>query len=258
MFTLAIILGFVSAGAWFVGSGRRQRFFREAAIILGGYGLYFLVRGLTEGSVERATANALRIVEMERSLAIYFEHSLQEIALRWHEVVTLANWIYMWGHWPVIGTIAVWLYRNHPEQFTLTRNALLISGALGLFFFALLPVAPPRLMDLGFADTVVRWSGSYRVLQPPSLVNQYAAFPSLHLGWNVLVMIALYQATRFPQLRVVALLVPGLMFLAILLTGNHFIIDAVGGVTLCLVALHVAKRMQARQAAPSRALAGVA
>lgn len=258
MFTLAIILGFVSAGVWVVGAGRRQRFFHETAIILGGYGLYFLVRGLTEGSAERATANALRIVEMERSLAIYFEHSLQGIALRWHEVITLANWMYMWGHWPVIATIAIWLYRNHPEQFTLTRNALLISGALGLFFFALLPVAPPRLANLGFADTVVRWSGSYHVLQPPSLVNQYAAFPSLHLGWNMLMMMALYRATRLPQMRVVALLVPGLMFLAIILTGNHFVIDAVGGVTLCLVALQIAKRMQARQAEPSRELVSVA
>jgi hypothetical protein len=258
MLTLAVILGVVSAGAWVAGTGRRLGFLQEAAIILGGYTLYFLVRGLTEGSVARASSNALRIVEMERALAIYFERSLQEIALRSHEAVTLANWVYMWGHWPVIGAMAIWLYRSHPRQFTLTRNALLISGALGLFFFALIPVAPPRLMDLGFEDTVVRWSGSYRVLQPPSLVNQYAAFPSLHLGWNVLVMVALYQATRFPHLRVVAFLVPGCMLLAILLTGNHFILDAVGGVALCLVSLHLAKRIEARRAEPIRDLARVA
>ena len=80
------------------------------------------------------------------------------------------------------------LYLHRRPIYLRLRNAMFISGAAGLVVFATYPVAPPRLLDGGpFVDTVTTWSNSYRVLQPPSLVNKYAAVPSLHVGWNLLV-----------------------------------------------------------------------
>jgi len=243
MLLLAAIIGFVLLATAFAGVSRRLTFLREAAILLGGYSFYFVVRGITQGGEDAAVQNAHRIVEFQRALSLYVEPHLQEIALRWHEMVTVANWVYIWGHWPVIGVVAVWLHRSHPRTFMETRNALLLSGAIGLFFFALFPVAPPRLTDLGFVDTIVRWSDSYRVLQPTELVNQYAAFPSLHFGWNLLIVIAIWRAHADIRVRLAAAAMPVLMFFAIVLTANHFIVDAVGGAAVALTGLYLARRV---------------
>jgi PAP2 superfamily len=87
--------------------------------------------------------------------------------------VTLANWVHIWGHWPVIAAVAIALYRWNRPGYALLRNAVFISGAIGFLFFALLPVAPPRLLEVGLVDTVLERSTAYRALQPPELTNQY-------------------------------------------------------------------------------------
>lgn len=96
----------------------------------------------------------------------------------------LSNWVYIYGHWPVIGITLVWLFLRAPDDYRLLRNAMFVSGAIGLVLFALFPVSPPRFGVLELVDTVTERSDSYRALQPPGLINRYAAFPSLHFGWN--------------------------------------------------------------------------
>ena len=243
MLILAAIVGFVMLANAFAGVTRRLTFLREVAILLGRYSFDFVVGGITQGGEDAAVQNAHRIVEFQRALSLYVEPHLQEIALRWHEMDTVANWVYIWGHWPVIGVVAVWLPKSHPSTFMETRNALLLSGAIGLFFFALFPVAPPRLADLGFVDTVVGWSDSYRALQPTELVNQHAAFSSLHFGWNLLIAIAIWRVAADIRIRLVAAAMPVLMFFAIVLTANHFIVDAVGGAAVALTGLYLARRV---------------
>jgi hypothetical protein len=227
---------------------------RQGALVTAAYFAYFLVRGLTEGSVERAVANAWRIVDLEEALGLFHEERLQARIVEYQWVVDLSNWIYIWGHWPVIVTVALWLLLRHERQFLLYRNAFLISGAIGLVIFATFPVAPPRLIDLNLVDTVTEHSRSYRVLQPPALVNQYAAVPSLHFGWNLLIGIALWQNSRFLATRVFAVTLPILMAFAIVLTGNHFIVDAFAGAAVALLGLLIAanwRRFRWRPA-PSR------
>ena len=97
-------------------------------------------------------------------------------------IITASNWVYIWGHWPVIGFVAVWLFFRRPEHYVIYRNAFLLSGAVGLLLFITFPAAPPRLADLGLTDTVVDRSNFYHLLQPSQLTNQYAVFPSLHFG----------------------------------------------------------------------------
>ena len=205
---------------------------------------YFGVRNLTVGAAAEALANAERIVRLEEALQLDWEDALQDALLRHDALVTLFNWIYIWGHWPVIITAGIVLYRTRPERYLVLRNAMLLSGAIGFLFFALLPVAPPRLFDPALVDTVTLHSDAYRALQPPGLTNQYAAFPSLHFGWNLLVGIVVWTATTNPLLRLLSVLGPAAMGLAVVVTANHYVLDLVGGAAIVLFALWVAERRQ--------------
>ena len=213
---------------------------REVVLVVAAYFAYFLVRGATEGSLGTATTHAYDIVRLERDLGLFQERRLQELITGRQWMVDVANWVYIWGHWPVIALVATWLFLARRRTYYLFRNAFVISGAIGLFVFALYPLAPPRLIaDLGIVDTVTLHSHSYRVLQPPALVNQYAAMPSLHFGWNLLIGIALVgEAERWPARALGLVLVP-LMWMSVVLTGNHFIIDTVAGAGLALFGLGV-------------------
>ncbi len=136
--------------------------------------------------------------------------------------------------------VAAWLVVKRPAAFTLTRNAFLISGAIGVCIFALYPVAPPRLADVGVIDTVTLYSHSYRVLQPPAFVNQYAAVPSLHFGWDLLIGIVLVREARWLPVRAFGAVVPFLMAAAIVVTANHYIFDALAGGAVALTGLALA------------------
>jgi hypothetical protein len=93
------------------------------------------------------------------------------------------------------------------------------------------------LLELGLVDTVSEHSAAYRLLQPSALTNQYAAMPSLHFGWNLLVGIALFTHARSPLWRLFALAVPGGMLVAVVVTGNHYILDPVAGAFVALSGL---------------------
>jgi hypothetical protein len=229
---------------------------RELGIVTGGGALYLGSRAATEGDVEPAARHAQVIVRFEREVGIFWEHQLQNLVLDHDRVVTFANWFYIWCHWPVIFGVGAWLLLRRPTQYALFRNAFLVSGGIGLAIFMLFPVAPPRLSDIPIVDTVTLFSKSRHVLQPHGFVNQYAAVPSLHLGWNLLIGIALARYAPHPALRAVGLVMPPAMWLATVLTGNHFIVDGVVGIAVALVGLRVAARWQHHAA--SRAAAVVA
>jgi len=202
---------------------------------------YFGVRGVTEGSADIAIENGLRVLAFEERFSIDVELALQELIEDSRFLLTLANWTYIWLHWPVIIITLVMLHRRERVEYLLLRNAMFISGGIGLFIFMAFPVAPPRLLDAGFIDTVTEYSTSYRVFQPPGLVNKYAAVPSLHVGWNLLIGIALYRTV--PAMRVFAILGPLAMSIAVVATGNHYVIDGFIGAALALLGLAIATRI---------------
>jgi len=224
----------------------RRGFLREAALVAAAMLAYFLVRNLTVGSAEEAFANAERIVDVEQWAHIGWEEDVQASIAGRDFPVMLANWIYIWGHWPVIIGTAIALHRYRPERYHLLRNALFVSGAIGFLFFALFPVAPPRLLDLGLVDTVTEQSQTYRALQPPGLTNQYAAVPSLHVGWNALVGIVLLTTTTHLAVRVFAVASPLAMGFAVIATANHFVVDVAAGLLVVLVGLAAAYAIERR------------
>jgi hypothetical protein len=221
----------------------------ELAIFAAAYLTYFGVRALTQGSVSQAVANADSIYHVERVAGVRWEDAAQAAVLGHDFVVRLANWIYIFGHWPLLLLAGALLLRYRPDQYYLLRNACLISGAVGLIIFALFPVAPPRLAGVGAIDTVTRYAGGYRTVLPASLVNEYAAMPSFHAGWNVLLGVIVFRASRAWSLRAFAVAMPVMMVLAVVVTANHFVLDVVAGTTIALVTLLILVR-RGRSSAP--------
>lgn len=205
---------------------------------------YFAVRGITHSSRTVADANAHRIEDLERAVHLDHERWLQGLVIDHGWLVTLANWIYIYGHWPLIAVVMLGLYLRVPERFRLLRNAMFISGAIGLVIFVLFPVAPPRLGLPGMVDTITDRSSSYRTLQPPQLVNPYAAVPSLHFGWNLLVGVVLWHSTHNRALRTFAACIPVLMAFAVLATANHYLFDVLAGAIVALTGLLIAHLWQ--------------
>jgi hypothetical protein len=204
---------------------------------------YFAVRGLTQSSLALAQDNARAVVRLERRIGIHWEHAAQALVIDHETLVRIVNAVYMYGHWPVIAVTLGVLFARAPDRFYLLRNAMFVSGAIGLVIFALVPVAPPRLGVLDLVDTITQGTSEYRTLQPPGLINRYAAVPSLHFGWNLLLGIIVWRTTRRWPLRVVALVVPAAMAFAVVATANHYVIDVVTGGAVALVGLAVATRL---------------
>jgi membrane-associated phospholipid phosphatase len=224
----------------------------QAALVSLGVFVYFRVRGLTEGSEDVAVTHARDIAALERRLGIAIEADVQAPVAASDLGEAFVNWVYIWGHWPVIivtmGVLAV--YRR--DVFRRLRDGMLVSGAIGLFIFAYYPVAPPRLVHDGLVDTVTQSSRSYRVLQPPAFVNQYAAMPSLHSGWDLLIGIAIFTAATTTWLKVVGVLLPLAMMFAVVATANHYVVDVVAGIALALFGHAVALTLERVRIARAR------
>ena len=213
-------------------------FLRELCLILPAGLFYFFVRGLVAADTAGAVAHARRIVWLERRLGIFVEPRLQRAVLDHPVLVDLANWIYVWAHWPVILAWVVWMWTRHRDAYPTYRNAVLLSGAAAMLVFAFYPVAPPRYLPaLGFVDTITLRSHSYRALQPPALEDLYASMPSLHFGWDLLVGIAIARHARTVPGRLLGVVLPPAMFGAIVLTANHFLLDGLAGAAFALTGL---------------------
>ncbi len=225
----------------------------QIALITGAALAYFAVRDLTQGERVLAEANAGRVLAVERDLGIDREAWFQELIIGHDWRVDVVNAVYIYGHWPVIGIALVWLFLRAPRDYRLLRNAMFASGAIGLVIFVLFPVAPPRLGVLELVDTVTQRSDAYRTLQPPGLINRYAAVPSLHFGWNLLVSVVVWRMSANRVLRVVAVVMPVAMGIAVVATANHYILDVAAGGAVALVGLAVAIQLPSRAPARSRA-----
>ncbi|MEA2513313.1 MAG: hypothetical protein QOJ59_2800 [Thermomicrobiales bacterium] len=214
------------------------RFVQEICLILPAGLLYFSIRGLGHADPQVAIAHARSVISSERALGIFVEPALQRAIVDHSVLVSVVNWIYIWAHWPVLLLWVVRMWGRHRAAYPVYRNAVLLSGAAGMIVFALYPVAPPRFVpDLGVVDTVSLRSHSYRVFQPPSLTNPFAAMPSLHFGWNLLVGVAIARHAGNVIGRAVGFLLPIAMFSAIVLTANHYLLDGIVGGAFALGAL---------------------
>ena len=232
-------------------SFRKSRAARELAIFAGAYLTYFGVRAITQGDIAQAMDNAGAIIHFEQRAGLAVEGQVQDAFLSSSALVDIANAVYMYGHWPVIIVSGVVLFRFRPEHYYRMRNAVLLAGAVGLVVFALFPVAPPRLTDLPLVDTVTREASGYRQLMPPALVNEYAAMPSFHAGWNLLIGIVVFQAFRQWWMRGFAIASAGGMLIAVVATANHYLVDVVAGVGIVLLSMLILRKLEHRRDRPT-------
>jgi PAP2 superfamily len=225
---------------------------REVTLIATAALLYTLVRGLTSDRIPVAFDNAEQVIAFERALGIFVEPELQGAILGNEVLVRAVNLLYI-GYWPMIMVTLGWLLVRRPAQYPRFRNAILASGALSLVIFALYPLAPPRFLpQYGFVDTVEQSASTYRTLTDPSLVNDYAAMPSLHFGWVLLLGIALVTLARHRVTRIAGVVLPVLMFASIVLTANHYLVDGLVGGAVILFGLGVAVRLERKTGSRDR------
>lgn len=218
----------------------------EIGLVAFGFLLYFLVRGAVIDRTHDALMNAHWIVNLQASVGLFIEPALNQWVLDHDLVIRVVNFVYFWLDFPLIigvGLVLFWMRRN---SYTLFRDALLVSGGMALIVYWIYPVAPPRyLTEWGFVDTLAQYSQlAYQTQSTKPFVNPFAAVPSLHVGWALLLTIVTFQATRRWWLRVIAIIVLALQTLSVLATANHFLFDAVGGVAVALAALAVATWLQ--------------
>ena len=142
----------------------------------------------------------------------------------------LLGFAYMSLHFGATAAALVWLHRRHRERFALVRTTLVVSTAISLAIYVLYPAAPPRLAGLGFADTVTEKAGINMSSDAlGSLYNPFAAVPSLHFGYALLVGVAVAALARRRWVRMLGAAYPPFMLFTIVATGNHFIFDAAAG-----------------------------
>jgi len=216
-------------------------FFFEAVLLVGLMLVYWIIRGALPERTTDAFGRAYQIIHFEQRFGFFWESGWQEHIIGDRALVDIVNGIYLYGHLPLLVGCGIWIYVQSRERYRVYRNALLISAVIGLFIYGFFPVAPPRLMpNLGFVDTIAMFNNKSNTMQPGFIVNHYAAVPSLHFGWALLVGIALIDIARNWWVRAFAVLFPTFMFFAIVLTGNHFIFDALAGALVVLLAIALA------------------
>jgi hypothetical protein len=205
------------------------------------YNGYQVVRGITDSGHEVAFANAEHVVSLERSLGTFFEPGFQQALIdhaSW--LIDFANFMYLNSHFVITTAFLAWLYLFRNEHFYFVRNMFMVAMVLALVGYALYPTAPPRLMPgEGFTDTIASFTG---VAQDSGtaglLVNKYAAVPSMHIAFSLMIAVPAVALSRLTISRTLWSAYPLLVLFVIVATGNHFWLDAAAGAAVaCAAAL---------------------
>jgi hypothetical protein len=202
----------------------------QLGIFLFAYLLYSAARFVTIGDLSVAQANADWIMDLENTLSLGIESSVQQ-ALTGSVWIWLLNHLYLAAQLVVLPGALIFLWHRSKPMYERLRNTILATWVLSIPIYAAFPVAPPRLADSGLVDTITTQTGlSLDSSLTTSFYNELAAVPSLHVGFAVAVGVALFAALRNPVLRYAALLWGPIIGLAVVATGNHFVFDMIAGV----------------------------
>ncbi len=230
------------------------RWWKELIYVLIFYGIYTAVRD-TQGSASvskiHAFHNAQRVIHAERDLWIFHEQAIQHAFLSWHWLLKSLDVFYGSAHFIITAAALIWLFHKMPQRYALWRNTLAITTALALVGFAFFPLMPPRLLDLvqpgsyHFVDTLHTigglWNFDSGTMQ--KLSNQYAAMPSLHFAWSSWCVCVLWPGIRSRVGRVALVAYPLLTLFTIVVTANHYFLDAAGGVVVLTAGFLLARAL---------------
>jgi PAP2 superfamily len=222
--------------------GRRLYWWGEILAVLIFYGVYSFVRNLHHGNEAEAFQHAKDIIDLQKTLGIYHEQAIQAWALGSRTFIIAANYFYGSLHFIVTGGVMIYLYRKWTNDYPRWRNTIGIATALALIGFAFFPLLPPRLLDpysaahhlglhFGYEDTLAKdpafWSFNSGAVNKIS--NQFAAMPSVHCCWALWCACALVPRVKHVWVKVLAVIYPITTVTVIVVTANHYFLDAVGG-----------------------------
>ena len=234
-----------------VGGRFRVSWWRELALLAALYGVYMLARAVVGVQPDAALDRGRWLLDLEAAARIDMEQPLNAAVHAVPALAVLADYIYASLHYVLTPVVLVWLAVRHRAGYRRGRNALLLATALGLVGFWLLPTAPPRLLEgAGFLDTMAvfsDWGWWGEAASAPrgmeGLSNQYAALPSLHVGWALWCALQVRANTSRRFLRRWAWTYPALITVVVMATANHYLLDAVAGAAVVLAGHAIAQRL---------------
>jgi hypothetical protein len=228
----------------------------QIAVVLGAVAAYEAARLAMKPNWAQAFENANRIQYVEQALGFAWEQSLQRAFLALPNLVAALNLFYFVGHFLFTAIFFFWLYHRSRDGFRSFRDGFLAATAIAVVIHWLYPTAPPRLASVGLKDTLLLLSG-IDIGSPNSsaLSNPVAAVPSLHAAYALGVGIGMIRYARFLLLRVAGAIYPPLVVLTIVVTGNHFVLDAVAGMAVLGVGFWLARALRRRSREDVRACA---
>ena len=214
----------------------------EVSLFIGAYLVYLLTNGLVHADTRSVgLVNGDRIVSLQKELGFLWEPGWQSWAVEnVKALVVMMNWVYIITYWPVIIVAAAVLFIRNRRKYNFYRTVVFVDLAGALLTFMLFPVASPfAIPGVELLDTIQEYGPKfYGSEDMASYYNISAAMPSLHFSWTV-IMAVLFWRSLSSWRRVLGLLYPALTFFAIVLTGNHFILDAIAGGALAATAFGV-------------------
>jgi len=215
---------------------RAPRLWFEILLIGVSYWVYSLIRNAVPEQRLTALRHARDIWNFETAIGLNVEHAVNHALNQVTWLIVIMNYYYATLHFVITIGVLVWLYRAHPERYAPPRLALFVTTWLALVGFYAFPLAPPRLLaGAGFIDTVAvhHTCGPLSSGDLSEVSNQYAAMPSMHIGWSLWCAITVWSLAKRTWVRVLAVVYPVFTLTVIIATGNHFWLDAVGG-AVCL------------------------
>jgi hypothetical protein len=213
----------------------RPRFWFEVVLVVASYWIYSLIRSAVPEQRGQALHNADWVWMAEQHLGIAVEGVVNRALNTETWLIVGMNYYYATLHFIVTMAVLTWLYRRHPGRYSASRLVLLVTTASALVGYYVYPLAPPRLVNHSFIDTLIvhRTWGSLASGSLKDVSNQYAAMPSMHVGWSLWCGLTIFSLSKVPWARVLGLLYPAATMVVIVATANHFWLDGVGGI-ICL------------------------
>jgi hypothetical protein len=228
------------------------RGFREVMLIGAVYIMYDLTRYLVEGKTSIAMLHGHDLVRLEHQLGMAPERALNEVFSSHLALGLAADYIYATLHYIITPVVLVWMWRRHSSAYGHARTVLMVATILALVGYSLYPVAPPRLLSGDFIDTMAKFSHygwwSNAASAPRGLgadTNQFAAMPSLHVGWALWCGVMLARHGKHRTTKVFGIAYPVVLSLDVMVTANHYLLDVVAGVGVMGLA-YLAVRLLAR------------
>jgi hypothetical protein len=225
---------------------------RQIALFVGAFVLYDAVRSLVlGGNLYKPFGDAMRIIDFERALHIFIEPSVQAWAQNKHVLMDILDWTYLNGHFFITFAALMFVYFLRNDSFYFVRNVLMISMAIALVGYWLYPTAPPRLMpEWGFTDSISQFvtgsSGWSDNTPAGAFVNAYAAVPSMHVCFAVIIGWSMSRIVVRRAARIAWRLYPVLVTFVVVATANHFLVDVFLGALTAGISFALAQRLLAR------------